>query len=139
MFFVKRLQENAVIPQRGSVLAAGYDLTSIESVMILPGEVRLISTGIAVALPPHTYGRIAPRSGVSVKTGLFINAGVIDEDYRGEIKICAQNPTLKPIAIESNTRIAQLVIEKIETPIAQEVSELPETRRGESGFGSTGQ
>jgi dUTP pyrophosphatase len=134
----KRLHEDAVLPQRGSAYSAGYDLTAVESVELAPGTRALVRSGWAVALPSATYGRIAPRSGMSVKTGLFINAGVIDEDYRGEIKICAQNPTLEPIVIEKGQRIAQLIIERIYTPESVEVPELPETVRGGDGFGSTG-
>lgn len=138
MVYWKKLNINAVIPIRGSERAAGYDLTSIQSIVVLPGMNELVSTGLAVALPEMTYGRIAPRSGMSVKTGLFINAGVIDEDYRGEIKICAQNPTQKPIVIEAGQRIAQLIIERILTPESMEVNDLPTTTRGNQGFGSTG-
>lgn len=137
--YFKKLHTDAVVPSRGSAYAAGYDLTSIDTLTLQPGEIRLVSTGIACALPSGTYGRIAPRSGMSVKTGMIINAGVIDEDYRGEIKVCAQNPTPRAIEISAGMRVAQMVIERIMTPETQLVDELPETVRGSSGFGSTGQ
>lgn len=136
--YFKKLHPDAVVPQRGSEFAAGYDLTSIDTITVAPGEVKLVATGIACALPHQTYGRIAPRSGMSVKTGLMINAGVIDEDYRGEIKICAQNPTQRPIEIVAGMRVAQMVIERVMYAETQEVEELPKTSRGACGFGSTG-
>src|ERR1700752_841271 len=81
----KRLDPNAVLPTRGSVASAGLDLFSIEDITIEPKQRVLARTGLAVAIPVGCYGRIAPRSGLAMKTGLDVLSGVIDADYRGEI------------------------------------------------------
>src|SRR5690349_1165415 len=84
--FVKRLHPSAVLPVRANPGDAGYDLTSTEDVHLAPGQRLLVATGIAVAIPSGHYGRIAPRSGLAVKMGLDVGAGVVDVSYRGEIK-----------------------------------------------------
>ena len=99
---------------------------------------NLVPTGISMVIPTGYYGRVAPRSGVSVKTGLIVNAGVIDSDYRGEIKIVFQNPTEKYVDIKAGEKVAQLVIEKIALLDVKEVHSLDDTTRGSNGFGSTG-
>jgi dUTP pyrophosphatase len=136
--FVKRLHENAVLPTRGSRYSAGLDLYAIQDTNIIPFSNNLVSTGISVLIPVGYYGRIAPRSGVSVKTGLLVNAGVIDSDYRGEIKIVFQNPTKEHKEFKKGDKVAQLIIEKIALLDVQEVVSLEETERGSDGFGSTG-
>jgi len=135
--FVKRLHENAVLPTRASAEAAGLDLYALQDTNIIPFSNNLVSTGISVIIPYGYYGRIAPRSSVSVKTGLLVNAGVIDSDYRGEIKIVFQNPTTEHKEIKKGDRIAQLIIEKIALLDVQEVVMLSDTDRGSGGFGST--
>ena len=135
--FVKRLHENAVLPTRGSREAAGLDLYALQDTNIMPFSNNLVSTGISVMIPYGYYGRIAPRSGVSVKTGLLVNAGVIDSDYRGEIKILFQNPTNEHKEVKKGDRVAQLIIEKIALLDVQEVVMLSDTERGSNGFGST--
>jgi len=136
--FVKRLTETAKLPTRGSREAAGLDLYADASVSIMPHCNNLVSTGISVIVPTGYYGRIAPRSGISVKTGLMVNAGVIDSDYRGEIKIVFQNPTEKYVDVKAGEKVAQLVIEKIALLDVKEVDSLDDTTRGSNGFGSTG-
>src|SRR5689334_17437353 len=81
----KQLDPRAVLPKRGSALAAGLDLLSIEDVELPPKQRAMVRTGLAVAIPPGFYGRVAPRSGLAAKNGLDVLAGVIDSDYRGEI------------------------------------------------------
>ena len=135
---VKRLTETAKLPVRGSIHAAGLDLFADASVSIMPYKNNLIPTGISVLIPDGYYGRVAPRSGVSVKTGLIVNAGVIDSDYRGEIKIVFQNPTEKYVDIKAGEKVAQLIIEKIALLEVKEVEKLDDTQRGANGFGSTG-
>jgi dUTP pyrophosphatase len=135
--FVKRLHENAMLPTRGSKYSAGLDLFSIQDTNITPFSNNLVPTGISVLIPVGYYGRIAPRSGVSVKTGLLVNAGVIDSDYRGEIKIVFQNPTTEHKEIKKGDKVAQLIIEKIALLDVQEVDTLDYTERGSNGFGST--
>ena len=135
---VKRLTKTATLPTRGSVQAAGLDLYADASVSIMPHCGNLVPTGISVVIPEGYYGRIAPRSGVSVKTGLIVNAGVIDSDYRGEIKIVFQNPTDKFVDLKAGEKVAQLIIEKIAILDVKEVESLDNTERGSNGFGSTG-
>jgi dUTP pyrophosphatase len=136
---VKLLNSLAKLPRRGSAGAAGYDLVSTERVTIYPGNRSLVSTGVAVKLPPGVYGRVAPRSGLSVKNGIQVGAGVIDADYRGEIKVLLFNQTLdNTFEVEPGDRIAQLICERCELPEVIQVEELDDTLRGEGGFGSTG-
>ena len=135
---VKRLNEHATLPARGSPLAAGYDLSSSEDVSIPKGTRGLVGTGIAFTVPHETYGRIAPRSGLAVKKGIQVGAGVIDRDYTGEVKVVLFNHGDEDFEIKKGDRIAQLIIEKIEMPEVKLVDELLDTQRGEGGFGSTG-
>ncbi len=135
---VKKLSENAKIPTRGSDGAVGYDLTSTDGYVILPGKRAVVSTGISVQLPPGVYGRVAPRSGLAVKNGIQVGAGVVDPDYTGEIKVVLFNHDDNPFVVKPGYRVAQLVLEKCETPEVEEVMELDQTERGEGGFGSTG-
>ncbi len=138
--FIKKLYSNSIIPTKGSAEAAGYDLYARLdnlNLIIEPHSSVLVSTGVAMKIPYGYYGRIAPRSGFSVKTGLVINAGVIDSDYRGEVKILFQNYSDKYIAINNGDKIAQIVIEKIAHCKIVEVEDLDNTARGSNGFGST--
>lgn len=139
MLRVKRLHSDAQLPVRGSPGAAGYDLTSMEAVVVLPGKRAVVATGVSVELPPGVYGRVAPRSGLAVKHGIQVGAGVIDPDYRGELKVVLFNHDMNPYVIKPGYRIAQLVLERYEAPGVEEVFESTETQRGEGGFGSTGQ
>src|SRR4029077_14341393 len=112
----------------------GYDLYSAESVIIQPRTRRLVDTGLAIAIPPGTYARIAPRSGLSVK-GLDIGAGVVDSDYRGPLKALLINNSDIPFQINQGERMAQLILEHIENPeCVTVVDSLPETTRGNRGF-----
>ena len=126
-----------MVPTRGSEEAAGYDLYSYEEGRILPRQTRLFDTGLSFTVPEGTYGRIAPRSGLS-KKGLLVNAGVIDRDYTGPVKVMLHNLTINELYINKNDRIAQLILEQIKTPKVELVEELGETNRGSDGFGSTG-
>lgn len=134
----KRLHPNAVLPTRGSELSAGLDLYSIEAVSLDPGQRLLVRTGLAVAIPLGFYGRVAPRSGLATKNGLDVLAGVIDADYRGEINCLLINTGAEPIELPAQSKICQLIIEKIATPQAVWADDLASTDRGARGFGSTG-
>lgn len=125
------------LPTRGSEQAAGLDLYAAEATSILSRERALVSAGIKIRLPAGTYGRIAPRSGLSVK-GVDIGAGVIDGDFRGVIKILLINNTPSPLEIAINDRIAQLIVERYATVDIETVDEIDQTTRGDKGFGSTG-
>lgn len=134
----KQLDEHAVLPQRGSALAAGLDVCAIEHLEIGPRERVMARTGFAVAIPPGFYGRIAPRSGLAAKNGLDVLAGVIDSDYRGEVCVLLYNTSDETINLAAGSKICQLIVEQIITPDAVWASDLDETARGAGGFGSTG-
>ena len=134
----KKLDPQAVLPQRGSALAAGLDVFAIEDVEIGPKQRATARTGLAVAIPAGFYGRIAPRSGLAAKKGLDVLSGVIDSDYRGEILCLLYNTGDEIINLPAGSKICQLIIEQIITPEAEWATELDETARGASGFGSTG-
>jgi len=132
--------ELAKLPKRVDEGAAGYDLTSIENISIPPRSRSLISTGLSIQLPLYSYGRIAPRSGLSVK-GLDVGAGVIDESFRGIVKVLLINNNDTVFVVNVGDRIAQLLVEPIYYPDVETVSSLEDlssTIRGDGGFGSTG-
>ena len=135
---VKRLSNDAIVPTRGSGGAVGYDLYSSDEIVVQPTHRALIGTGIAIVLPVGVYGRVAPRSGLTVKHGIHIGAGVIDPDYTGEVKVALFNLGDSPFEIKKGDRIAQLILERCETPDVTEITEMSETDRGSGGFGSTG-
>ena len=134
---VKKLSADARVPTKGSAKAAGHDQYASEGTEIPAGEQVMVETGIAIQLPHNTYGRIAPRSGLAVKHRLATNAGVIDSDYRGEVKVVLVNQGNQPYQVEQGDRIAQLIIEKINNKELQEVAELDDTIRGNQEFGSS--
>jgi dUTP pyrophosphatase len=137
---VKRIHPDAVTPKRGSSGAVGYDLTSVEQVTIEPHRWAMIPTGITIRMPEGVYGRVAPRSGLALKNGIHVGAGVIDPDYTGEIKVILLNMDNKSFQVDKGSRIAQLILEKCEVPDIAEVVEFSNvyTERGDQGFGSTG-
>ena len=134
----KRLDPQATLPTRGSQSSAGLDIYSLEAVTIGPGERSLARTGLSVAIPEGFYGRVAPRSGLAVKQGLDVLAGVIDSDYRGELLCLLYNTGDTTVMLPATTKICQLIIEQIATPEAAWSDVLSETARGAGGFGSTG-
>jgi len=134
----KKLDANATLPTRGSAAAAGLDLYSIETVKLPSKQRALVRTGLAVAIPEGYYGRVAPRSGLATKNGIDVLAGVIDADYRGEIQVLLYNTGDETVELPAQSKICQLIIEKIVTPDAEWADELTGTARGASGFGSTG-
>merc|ERR1719348_2253279 len=134
-----KLSKNATTPTQGSKYAAGLDLASAETKVIKAGGRALVKTDLQVALPDGCYGRIAPRSGLAYKKGIDVGAGVIDQDYRGNVGIILFNFGHEDFKVEKGDRIAQFILEKIFIPTLVESSEkLEETVRGEGGFGSTG-
>jgi deoxyuridine 5'-triphosphate nucleotidohydrolase len=135
---VKLLQVTAKLPEKGSESAIGFDLYASQAIIIPAKDRALVNTGIAMAIPYGTYGRIASRSGLAVKYSIDIGAGVIDPDYRGEVKVLLINNGEVDFPVLVGERIAQLILEKAENPIVVQVDELSETERGNSGFGSTG-
>jgi len=135
---VKLLSENAVLPKRGSVEAAGYDLSSAVEIVVPARGRALVATDIAVMVPHGTYGRVAPRSGLAVKHGIATGAGVIDSDYRGNVGVVLFNHSDDDFKVSPGDRIAQLILEQIVTPEIEPVEVLTDTERGNSGYGSTG-
>jgi dUTP pyrophosphatase len=135
---IKRLNEDAVIPQYQTEGAAGFDLHASHSVVIPVGEHRLIKTGIAVELPPSFEMQIRSRSGLALKHGIQAHFGTIDHDYRGEIGVILFNFGGQPFKVEKDDRIAQAVIAKFEKAQFSVVEELSQTERGTGGFGSSG-
>lgn len=148
---IKKLYQRALIPTYGSEGAAGLDLCAYEDHIVPPRTRKLISTGISIQWissnnndvvnenPEDYYFRIAPRSGLTVKYCIEIGAGVIDSDYRGEVKVCFINNSDSPYFISHGDRIAQGILERIKRfDTIEEVDELIKTDRGDGGFGSTG-
>jgi dUTP pyrophosphatase len=134
----------AKAPVQGSVEAAGWDLhadaENHERIVIAPGEVKKISTGIAVALPQGTFGALYARSGLATKKGLAPanKVGVIDSDYRGPLIVALKNESDEIQFIEHGERIAQLVVQPYIAVVFNEVENIGTTARGDGGFGSTG-
>jgi len=134
----KQLDPRAVLPRRGSARSAGLDICSIEDLEIGPRQRIAARTGLAVAIPPGFYGRVAPRSGLAAKNGLDVLAGVIDSDYRGEVQCLLYNTSDEKIILPAGNKICQLIVEQIIMPEAVWATDLEETVRGAGGFGSTG-
>ncbi|PGH35026.1 deoxyuridine 5'-triphosphate nucleotidohydrolase [[Emmonsia] crescens] len=135
---VKKLVPTARVPTRGSAFAAGYDLYCAKAIVIPAKGKGLVDTGLAIAVPEGTYGRIAPRSGLASKHFIDTGAGVIDADYRGEVKVLLFNFSDVDFTINEGDRIAQLVLERIYNPEVVEMEQLEDSVRGVGGFGSTG-
>ena len=129
------------LPARGTPQAAGYDIRSAEDEVVLqPGEIRLVGTGLLMELPEGMECQVRPRSGLALRHGITLpnSPGTIDPDYRGEIRIIMQNLGPHAVPVLRGERIAQLVFARFEAPDVLEVDALRATERGEGGFGSTG-
>jgi dUTP pyrophosphatase len=129
------------LPARGTPQAAGYDIRSAEDEVVLqPGEIRLVGTGLLMELPEGMECQVRPRSGLALRHGITLpnSPGTIDPDYRGEIRIIMQNLGPHAVTVLRGDRIAQLVFARFEAPDVLEVDALRATERGEGGFGSTG-
>ena len=139
---VKRLHPQAQLPTYGTPEAAGADLYACleESLVAEPGETVFIPTGLALEVPRGCAGLVYARSGLACKQGLAPanKVGVIDSDYRGEIRVVLHNHGKIPQTISHGQRIAQLIITPVLTPAYEEAEELTDTGRGSGGFGSTG-
>lgn len=129
------------LPERATPHAAGYDVRSAEAEVVLaPGEIRLVSTGLVMQLPDGVECQVRPRSGLALKHGVTLpnSPGTIDPDYRGELRIIMQNLGSEPVTLGRGERIAQLVFARFEAPVVEEVGDVAPTARGDGGFGSTG-
>lgn len=136
--FVQKLSSNAVIPTRGSEQAAGLDLYSPSTYSIAPGARALIPIDISISIPIGTYAHILPRSGLAVKHGIHVGAGVVDSDYRGNIQVLLFNLGSEVFEVRPGDRIAQMVIKPHLILPMQEVDKLDSTERNQGGFGSSG-
>jgi len=138
---IKKLQKNIILPKYKTDGSSGMDLMANveQTVKISPGEKKIISTGIMIAIPEQYEIQIRPRSGLAAKNGISVlnTPGTIDSDYRGEIKIILINLGKDIFEIKKNDRIAQMIVCPIIKVKLEEVENLPETVRGKGGFGST--
>ena len=134
---VSKLSDIAIIPKRGSLYAAGLDLYTPTAGIVEPGQRLLVKLDIAIELPSGTFGHILPRSGLALKNGIHIGAGVIDEDYRGNVGVLLFNLGEEPYVFNVGDRIAQLVV-KPYTRVNVFENVLSESQRGSGGFGSSG-
>jgi dUTP pyrophosphatase len=137
---VKLLHPQACLPRRAHPGDAGADLFSMDEVTIPPGERREVGTGIALAIPEGYAGFVQPRSGLAFKHGIMVanSPGLIDAGYRGEVRVALFNSGSEPFVVAVGERIAQLVVQRVEEPSFLAVEELPQTSRGQGGFGSSG-
>ena len=139
---IQKLRENAILPTRGSALAAGYDLYACldTDVQIAPGKTEKIGTGLAIAVPEGYFGAIFARSGLAAKEGLRPAncVGVADSDYRGEYIVALHNDSDVVRTVTPGERIAQLVVMPFLSVEFEEKESLDTTERGAGGFGSTG-
>jgi dUTP pyrophosphatase len=137
---VKKLHENAIIPEYKTEGSAGFDLHALKEVVIPGNETRLVPTGLAFEIPVGYEIQIRPRSGISLKTPIRISntPGTIDSDYRGEVGIIVDNLAPYTIVVDKHQRIAQGVLKQVPQAEFIAVEELSDTERGERGFGSTG-
>jgi dUTP pyrophosphatase len=137
---IEKIHEKATLPFYAHKGDAGMDLFSVEQVLISPGEIKLIHTGIKIQLPLNSEAQIRPRSGLALKHGITVlnTPGTIDEGYRGEIGIILINHGKEPFLVEEKMKIAQMVIKPTISVDIEVVNELSETARGVGGFGSTG-
>lgn len=126
------------IPHYAGEGDAGLDLYSCEDLIIRPSERTAVPTGIKMEIPQGYVGLVWDKSGLALKSGIKTMAGVVDAGYRGEIRVVLINSSKEDFIIKKNSKIAQMLIQKIERPQIEIVSELNESQRGENGFGSTG-
>lgn len=137
MISVKLLNTNSKIPTRANEHDAGWDLYSTIDIVIPTKQRKTVNTGIALQMPEHMAGLIWPRSGLSVKQGIDVLAGVVDSGYRGEIMVCLYNTSDEDVIIHTGDRIAQIIFQEVPR-VTMEVHEtLGSSQRGENGFGSS--
>ena len=138
MISVKLLENNANMPTRANVNDAGWDLYSTVDIVIPSKQRNTVKTGIALEIPESMAGLIWPRSGLSVKKGIDVLAGVVDSGYRGEIMVCLYNTSDEDVSISLGDRIAQIIFQEIPRIVMINQEELGSSQRGDKGFGSSG-
>lgn len=135
---VKLLQAGARIPTQSNSNDAGWDLYSVVDTIIPAKQRKIIKTGIALEIPDNLAGLIWPRSGLSVKQGIDVLAGVIDSGYRGEIMVCLYNTSDENVSINRGDRIAQIIFQEVPCVMMTSQETLGSSQRGDNGFGSSG-
>ncbi|EKE11903.1 MAG: hypothetical protein ACD_15C00003G0015 [uncultured bacterium] len=135
---IQKINSEAKIPKYTIDGDAGMELYSVDDMIILPGQILACATGIIVAIPDGYAGLIWDKSGIALNGGIKTMGGVIDSNYRGEVRVILKNLSEKEYIIGRGNKIAQMIIQKVEAPILEEVDELSKTERGGGGFGSTG-
>ncbi len=132
--------EGLPLPARATAQAAGMDLVAAVEVSLAPGERKLVPTGLKVAVPAGYELQLRPRSGLALKHGITLpnTPATIDADYRGELQVILMNLGHEPFTVRRGDRIAQMLVQRVEAVAFREVEVLPESGRGEGGFGSTG-
>ncbi|HLA79172.1 MAG TPA: dUTP diphosphatase [Vicinamibacteria bacterium] len=133
-----KVEGEGLLPEYATAGAAGADLRASEAVLLAPGERAAVPTGLRIEIPAGHVGLVWPRSGLAVRHGIDTLAGVIDADYRGEVRVVLVNHGREPFGIVAGDRIAQLLVQRVERPDFLRTLGLGETHRGEAGFGSTG-
>lgn len=135
---IKKLKSDAILPNYAHQGDAGMDMHAAEDVQVKKGERAKIPTGVAMEIPEGYVGLVWDKSGLSMNHGLKTLGGVIDSGYRGEVIIGVMNLSNEDYTLKKGHKVAQLLIQKVEVPMIQEVEELEDSHRGEKGFGSTG-
>jgi dUTP pyrophosphatase len=137
---IKLLHPAAQPPARSRPGDAGYDLRCVEAFTLAPGERRVVPTGVAIALPDGVAGLVVPRSGLAARHGLSVvnGPGLVDPNYRGELRVVLVNLGDEPFAAQAGDRIAQLLLVPFVAPGLRVVDTLPDSERGADGFGSSG-
>lgn len=134
----KKLTDDAILPIKAHATDSGFDLYTADNGYIKCGYAKVIKTGIAIKLPPGYEAQVRPRSGITSNTKLRVQLGTIDNDYTGEVGIIVDNTSKQTVRIPKHYKLAQLVIAPIPMVEAYEINEIPETTRGNKGFGSSG-
>jgi len=135
---ITKLEKDTILPSKANEYDAGYDLYALEDTVVPSRGRALIRTGIAMAIPPGYVGLIWPRSGLAVKAGLDVLAGVVDSGYRGEVCVVLQNHSNSEYTIRAGDRAAQILIQKLPNVKMNVVAVLDSSDRGDGGFGSSG-
>ena len=138
MIKIKKVDPRAMVPSYAHPGDAGMDLFALMNTTIKPGERTAVRTGVSMEIPDGCVGLIWDKSGIAIKEGLKTLGGVVDAGYRGEVLVGVINLSDKPYTFEAGHKVAQMLIQKVESLPIQEVDELTDTSRGKGGFGSTG-
>lgn len=135
---IQLLKNEGKVPTKTNINDAGFDLYSAIDTVIPSKQRKTVSTGIAIQMPEHFAGLIWPRSGLSVKQGIDVLAGVVDSGYRGEIMVCLYNTSDENVSISIGDRIAQIIFQEVPRVIMEVHESLGSSQRGDNGFGSSG-